>query len=243
MMHFFKKREIVLECFTDRPELITDAPIDKAYNYMPEWWKALPRPCLKQGEMSANANMRHCPGIVELYKNSIAIPLWSDLKIMVVAKSDESREYRWQFADKVSTISVHPASQRGDYLPEQSYQHLKLDTPWMLKTNKFVKWAWYGAVWNVDAPESFIVPPGVDEYYYQHSSNINIFVPKNNEIKEVVIPFRQPLVLLTPMSDEKVRVKHTLVSREELLKIDHVGSYTPKFFNSYYTKKKIRSTK
>jgi hypothetical protein len=241
MMFFFKRKEIVLECFTNRPELILDAPIDRAHKYMPEWWKSLPKPCLKSGEMVAEVNMRHCPGIVELYKHSIVIPMWSDLKLDIGGNTTEPYGCRWQFADRQSGMAIHNPSERGVYLPDKHYQHLKLDTPWCLKTNKLVKWAWFGATWNAESPESVIVPPAIDEYYHQHSSSINLFVPRTEQRRELLIPFRQPLVFLTPLTEHNLKLKHTLVSDEELRKIDTSGGYTPKFFNSYYYKRKVRS--
>lgn len=240
-MHFFKRKKLILECFTDKRELITDAPIDKAHKYMPEWWKTLPKPCLKAGEMTANLNMRHCPGIVELYKNSIVIPLWSDLKIMMGSNAVEPYEYRWQFSDGRSQIEVHSVEQRGVYLPNKNYQHLKLATPWALQANQKVKWTWFGATWNMDNPENIVIPPGIDKYYYQHSASINMFVPRSADTKEFVVPFRQPLVFIAPMSEEKVYIKHTLVTPQEFAKIQRSGSYAPKFFNSYYNMVKVRN--
>jgi hypothetical protein len=241
MMHFFKRSKVILECFTNRAELITDAPVDNAYKYMPEWWKSLPRPVLKPNQMLANKNMRHCPGIIELYKHSITIPLWSDLKIYIGSNTREPYDYRWQFADKRSKIEEHPAEERGIYLPKKDYQHLKIFTPWAMRTNKLVKWAWFGATWNMDTPQNIVIPPGVDEYYYQHSATINMFVPRSPSSKEFVIPFRQPIIFMTPMTESKVEIKHILVSDEELMQIERVGSYTPKFVNSYYNIRKVRS--
>jgi hypothetical protein len=241
MMHFFKRKKLILECFTDKKELITDAPIDKAFKYMPEWWKTLPKPYVKLGDMNADLNMRHCPGIVELYKHSFIIPLWSDLKISMGANTNEPYEYRWQFSDGRSGIEVHSATQRGVYLPNKNYQHLKLNTPWALQTNKDVMFTWFGATWNMDNPENIIIPPGIDEYYQQHSTTINMFIPRSANTKEFILPFRQPLVFITPITKEKVYIKHSLVSTEEFAKIQRSGNYRPKFFNSYYNIKKVRN--
>ena len=155
--------------------------------------------------------------------------------------NSEPYQYAWQFSDGRSKIEEHPVSDRGDYLPNKHYQHLKLVTPWVLKTNRYVKWAWFGATWNSDAPQDIVVPPGIDEYYYQHSATINMFIPRNNVVREFVIPFRTPLVFIAPMSEDKINIKHILVTTEELNKIQAFGCYSPKFFNSYYYTRKLRN--
>jgi len=241
MIHFFKRKKIILECFTNREELITDAPIDYAFKYTPEWWKSLPKPCVKPKEMFANNNMRHCPGFVELYKHSIAIPLWSDLKVNIGGNNTEPYAYAWQYADRRSKVEVHPTAQRGAYLPEKEYQHLKLITPWALRTNRNIKWAWFGATWNLGDPKNVLIPPGIDEYYNQHSATINMFVPRTHTDTEFILPFRSPLVFITPMSEHKVQVKHIVLSNEEFERMQTSGNYTPKFFNSYYNIRKIRN--
>ena len=41
MFFFFKRKEIVLDCFTHRPDTYEYFPIEKSTKHFPQWWKDL----------------------------------------------------------------------------------------------------------------------------------------------------------------------------------------------------------
>lgn len=238
---FFKfiKNKIVLDCFTCRADVFQYSKITEASQYIPNWWKNLPKPevSFKNFDKNQVSNMRHCVGFIELFKNSFVIPMWSDLLLQIGREG--TNEYRWQYADRVSSLTIHPAHQRGTYLDELKYQHFKLGSPWVLKTNRYVKFCWSGAVWNMDKPEQIIWLPAVDDYYYQTSTTINFMCKREKELTEIIIPFKQPLVYLTPMTERKVILKTHLVSENELKRVGG-GMNSSCFFGSYFKQKRSK---
>jgi hypothetical protein len=234
MFHFLKPSKIVLDCFTYSPAVITYSPIASAITHIPEWWKKLPKGYEVPNGMHQFVTMKHCSGVIQYYAKSIALPMWSEL----VIKIDSDRGYRWQFADGVSEAMVHPAEQRGDFLPDSRYAHLKIKSPWAFKTKTDLNWVWSHPVYNFENPEQFIVVPGVIEFKHQAALNINIVfdktVPRNIEIG-----FNQVMAHITPMTDKKVEVRRHLITEQEYAKITASGVPST-FINKYGENKKAK---
>jgi hypothetical protein len=243
-MIFFKKSTIVLDCFTHRKEVYEFAPIKNIRDSIPKWWKNLPH--LKNANCfeTFTRNMRSCPGFLRTFDSGFVIPLWSDLQIEI-GRENESN-YRWQFSDLKSSASEHPPEQWGDFVDSTKYQHIKLNTPWLLKTKNKCGFMWVGAQWHgigLDDLDGMHVVNGVDEYYYQHSTTINMLFRRKLEEKLYHISFGQDLVYGIPLSDKKVIIKTHLISKSEYDNID--GSDTNNlFFNrSYYKTRKLIDSK
>jgi hypothetical protein len=243
MIFLFPKKKIVLDCFTSDPEVFQFVPIVESAKCFPNWWKELPKSkvCFKNIDASNVSNMRNCTGLVDLYKNSFSIRMWSDL-LLQIGKAGTT-EYRWQYADNKSTLSIHSAEQRGTYLNKEEYQHFKLNTPWVLKTNRHVNFFWSGATWNTNQPEKIILLPAILNYYYQASASINFMCKRASEVEEILIPFNQPLVHITPLTEHKVILKNHLVSNEELNTIKKRTTFISSFINSYGKLKKLKKEK
>ena len=74
---FFKfiKNKIVLDCFTARADVFEHSKIARASEYVPQWWKSLPKPEISFEKIAKNevSNMKGCVGFTELFKNSFVI--------------------------------------------------------------------------------------------------------------------------------------------------------------------------
>lgn len=230
-----------MDAFTSRPEVYEFAKIDKATNHIPPWWKNLPKVpvSFENIDSGKQTNMKHCIGFIDYFKNSFVIPMWSDLNLMV--GKEGTTDHRWQFADKMSSLKVHPANQRGVYLNEVKYQHFKLETPWAIKTNKLVYFSWSGATWNTKEPEKIIYFPAVIDFYNQTALNINIACRRSDQEKEILIPLRQPLVHILPMTEKEIILKTHLVSEIEMLRIRKATYSLLSFSNSYLKLKRIKN--
>jgi hypothetical protein len=216
MLFKFPKKKIVLDCFTTDTSVIEYAPIHYAIKHIPEWWKNLPaRPPTVE-----HRTARQCAGIIDYYKKSIAIPLWSDCCIEFL----ENGMYRWYFADGKSHLDTHNVSQRTGFLDE--YLHLKFMSPWNFKSEKGINWVWSHPTYNYAHSNDIVCLPGIAEYHYQSGTNINMMLPYEKS-KKFFIPQGQPLALLTPMSDRKVEIVRHLVTEAEIKKLrDRVSSIT-----------------
>jgi hypothetical protein len=241
MIFLFSKNKVVLDCFTSRPEVHKFAPIDNAINYLPTWWKNISKSQISfdNMDMDKGKNMKHCIGFLDYFRNSFVMPMWSDLHLMF--GKEGSIDFRWQYADETSSLAVHTANQRGAYLDERKYQHFKIEPPWIFKTNKLIPFSLSSAVWNLEEPEKIILFPGILNFYNQTALNINIACRRGVEPQEILIPLRQPLAHLIPMTEKKVILKTHLVSDAEISRIQKSTFFPLSFINSYSKLKKIKN--
>lgn len=241
-MFWFKKSRVVLDCFSEYGFVTNLAPIQKAVKFFPEWWKSLPKaiPAIS-GHMVEDSTIKTCPGFVELYRNSIIMPLWTDCAIDIAPQGNDG--YRWQFADGITSASSHPHEQRGDYLPNDKYQHIKIASPWFLKTKEDIKWLYTQATYNIKNPDQQLVIPGVLNFKYQGQTNINMVFPRlDGKVIRHVIKRGQPLAQMIPMTEKEVDVRIHLVDSVEYKKLNSTG-HRATFFNSYNKMVKILKAK
>jgi hypothetical protein len=205
----FPNKKITLDCFTYESYVIEYAPINFAIKHIPDWWKNLPIKEMDINNPFAHKNMRHCVGMVDYYKKSIAIPLWSDLMIECYG----SNSFKWQFSDRKTEIKNHDTKiQATGFL--NNYQHLKIISPWMFRSKKEVNWVWSHPTYNYPNSQDLVCLPAITDFYYQNATNINLMIDAGSP-KNIALQHGQPLALITPMSDKKIEIKNHLISFEE----------------------------
>jgi len=226
MIFKFPKKKVVLDCFTHYEHILQTAPITNAIKHIPDWWKALPVSFEKEGFIPSGT-MKNCSGLVEYYKNSIAIPLWSDL----IIKVNNQEGYTWKFADDRTEVVVHDMRQRIDFLG--SYGHMKIQAPWQLKTKEKVQWVWSQPSYSFsDENIGIQIPPGVINYYNQGDANINLLFPVTQGDKTYLLKQGQVMAHLTPMFDNKIEIVRHLVSEQEYSKMIPLG-----FANTFHNRR------
>jgi len=231
MMHFFRRSKIHLDCFTSRRDVIEHAPIVNGVDVIPEWWKKLPKKILLPNEMIPRASMKTCIGMYDYYNKSVAMPLWCDLSINIFSKED----YRWQFSDLVSTGIVHGVEQYNGVLPNASFGHFKIESPWLFNTKADVNWLLSSPIYNQDCFKSYEVAQGLLNFSRQGSTNVQMFLDVSTP-RNFIIPFSS-VFLFTPMTDKKVVLHRQLISKEEF---DSKASISRgiTFINKYITQHK-----
>jgi len=231
-MFFIKSRQIIVDCFTSRPDVFEFAKPDKATNFFPKWWK----------ELNANeVNMKGCAGFIDLFSNSFCFPMWSDLSVEIGAAGSE--QYIWQFADETSIAISHNKEQWGDFLTAD-YQHLKLENPWALRSKDKCNFYFSQPVYNgigINEQDGIVILPGIINFKYQSSLNINILFKRGIEPNNFMFDFGMPIGSITPMTERKVKLKYHLVTIEEERNIRLSTSPKISFTKSYYKLKKIKS--
>jgi hypothetical protein len=242
-MFLIKKSSIVVDFFTETHIVPGINAPDKAIKFLPQWWRELPGDQLQPKQpweqvkgFTASLSLRKCPGFIDYFRSSIALPMWSDLVLSVEAEG--SPHYTYQYADRKSSVMTHGASQRGAYLPETKYQHVKLINPWAARTKQNVQWVFSQPTWCFLEPQKVIVPSGVLCLKDQHELHVNMMVPRAvGETTVLNFAAGQPLAFLTPMSDVQVLVKHHQVDAQELKKLDSPRLF---FFGDYIKKRAMR---
>lgn len=215
-MIFFKKKPIVLDFYTDHPEVMLFAKPQKASKFYPEWWKALPNDTQTSDPLVVAPTMKRCVGLVDLYQHGFILPMWSDLALEVGAVG--THYTRWQHADPRASAIDHAQTQRGEYLPDTHYQHLKLNCPWFAVCSENIDWMFVAPTWNFEKPEEFVIPAGVVSYKYQHTMNVNMFLPRKAETSILKLEQGQPMAHIVPITDREVEYRYHLVTTAELSK-------------------------
>ena len=236
MLFKFPQKKIVLDCFTSDHYVIEQSPIDFAIKHIPDWWKNLPTSITNQNNFAPAPTMKHCVGMVDYYKNSIALPLWSDLAIRV----NQNKSYNWKFSNSNTQAVVHPINEQATGFLN-NYGHLKISSPWYLKSEKNIDWVWSHPTYNYAHSNDIVSLPGIVNYYHQHATNINIMISLEKE-KTILIPHSQPLVIMTPMSDRKIKIVHHLVSQQELNKMKNPNiTFLQRYKNSIKARERFSS--
>jgi len=234
MLFKFPKKKIVLDCFTHLEHILTTAPIVPAMKLIPEWWKGLPNYHFDEHSAAERSTMKSCAGMVDYYKTSIVIPLWSDLAVDLISCD----QYKWTYADTMSSVNHHNLKdQATGFL--NNYVHIKLKSPWLFKTKEKINWVWSHPTYSFPNSHNIVSLPGVVNYFDQRGTNINLLFFAENKTK-ILIPQGHPMVHMTPMSDRKVEIIRHLVSYQEFAKIGNIG--TPITFKQKYENIKKRRT-
>jgi hypothetical protein len=209
------------------------APVDYANKFYPEWWKKLPKEISYPPKTwIPQPTMKTCQGFIELYQNALIIPMWTETIIQITENN-----YDVTFAEKWFATN-HPYQQREGFL--KNYHHIKFLSPWIFKTKKEIYWSFKKPMYNFENPMDFILFDGVVEFKYQHTTNINLGFKKINKISK--IPFKQPLVLLTPHTEKRLVFKNHFISKEEFEVMNDASGGTTTIINKYLTNKKIKKS-
>lgn len=236
----FTKKPIVLDCYTNRKYVYDFAPIVKAKDALPKWFKKIPTSYKAPGSISPVPTMRACSGFISQYDQGVVLPLWSDLSVSIGAINTGAWGY--QFSDAQSYAEAHSEIQRGTYLPNTHYQHIKLHSPWLFKCNDDIEWEFMGANYNFESPEKMIVLPGVVSYKYQYGTNLNLIFPRSEVGATHMLLHGQPIAQLFPISERPLVIRQHLVSTEEFLRI--ADSMIPiKFVGKYVRAKSLMQGK
>jgi hypothetical protein len=205
-MFFFKRKEIIVDCFTYLEAVALNFPIDRAIKFYPKEFKNLPREIeLKhnqdpQSKLSIKLpSIKSCTGITDLYSNGFIIPAWDSFSIEML------EDNKYTIYSKSNTVNGewHSRGQYGNIYSNSA--HIKLLSPWMLKEKTGVKFVWMPAGWsNTENAEIATIPPAVVDYKYQFNTHISMFIKKGGIVNYNI---GDPIVHIMPISEYKVKVK------------------------------------
>lgn len=232
MMHFFKKPEIHLDCFTYRRDVIEYAPVVNGIEKIPEWWKALPKSFVHESSFYPTATMKGCVGMYNYYHKSVAMPMWSDLCINVPVKN----QYQWQFSDGVSSADIH-GEQQFTGLSVDGFSNIKIKSPWLFKTKLAVDWLLSCPMYSLQNQSNFIFPNGILDFKTQSTTHIQLFI-NTQQPGTFTIPF-DTLFLFTPISDAKVTIHRHLVTMPEYVSMTELATQNT-FLGKYRLHKRIQ---
>ncbi len=221
MFFFFKRPNIVVDCFTFSKSVYDLYKIRKANSFFPEDIKNIP-PVVntmfgKSDIQVPTPTIKRCTGIKDLYKNGAIIPFWTEF----FAEPRKHAEGKCD-AGLISTpysFTTHPKVQYPGIL--EDYYHLKFLSVWNLREKKGIEFLWIPATWNIlNHSQDFLIPPGMINFKMVNQTNLNIFV--NKKCEKLHISAGTPLVHIIPITESYVEYKCHLVSEKEFDDIDVV---------------------
>lgn len=213
MLFWFKKKETVLDCFTYSHSTYDYLKIDRAVKFIPDWFKNLESGSFSDPYNLPFITMKKCSGFLNYFSNSFAVPMWD----YVYCRVDKDNV---DIKTNISSIINHSPRQYNGFLDE-TYYHIKIETPWYVESNNKVKFIQTFPAWCYSPRHKlgrFIHMPGVVDFYYQRSTNINGFIKKNVEGEDpYVLNFEPgvPIAFYTPLEETKITFKYHLISKEE----------------------------
>jgi hypothetical protein len=214
-MFFLKPSKLTVDFFTTDPIVPAVNTPRRATKDFPDWWSAIPKEVHKPELLCPLPTMKMCTGLTDYFSNSVCVPMWCDLVIDVGPIGSDY--YRYQYADHASRAEAHSEFQRGDFLPDAKYQHVKLMPKWRAKTKQNVNWVLSQPTWCFEHPSKIIIPPGVLNFSWQSELNTNLFIPRlPNVNNKIFIKAGQPLCFITPMTERRVDLRFHRVSEAEL---------------------------
>ena len=200
-------------------ELIFYTADENAYNYpptllsrsKPEWWNDLSLTYTSPHVFAdiPKGTLKTCDGFNQFHSNGFTVRMYEDLTFEV------GETYEQGLTSSFDNIEVHSSQQRGNWLPLEKYQHIKIVYPWFIECKEDVRFAYIGNIWALDDPECFIIPPAVIDYKTQYSGHINAFIPYTGVKKTFTIKAGTPIVAVIPLSERKLQISTKLVSASE----------------------------
>jgi hypothetical protein len=227
------KKPIYIDCYTSKTYVYKYAPIATANNFLPDWWRALPKEYVSEDQRRVKSStMKRCAGFVDLYGKGLMVPMWSDLKIELW----ENGTYQFNYSDEESTLTHHPTAQFGTLAQDTRTVFFKLTSPWLFECTENIDWQWTQPIWNHLVEDNFCVLPGVINYKYTNETNINFTLKQQDSV--VNIGHGTPLAHVVPLSDRPIKIRNHLISDEEFRK--RKSLHQPILFTGkHYKQKKI----
>ena len=247
-MFWFKKKKIILDCFTSNAIAYEYFKPASALKYQPNWYKELPSSITvnDQGKDHNIESVKQCIAVRSLFKNSFILPSWSTYRFDISDSIESS--VQWFCSTKTNMLS-HSTHQMEGFLENTNWNTLKLECPWYFKSNKFINYTWHDTVWHKKRLDGFFILPAVLDFSVNYFTNVNIIFSFDDKPKTIIIEAGDPLVMITPNTEEEVEIRNHLVSDQEMRRIDLGQVFNPDVLNNkpssytYYKKKKILEDK
>jgi hypothetical protein len=205
--------KIHLDCFTYQPSIADLFPIEYARKVLPDWYKKLPTTVKWQGP--SRGTMKTCPGVADLFRKGFIIPAWREFYVEVVNGVPRTE-------------------------PVEEFGHVKLICPWRIREKTGVQFIWTQPFWQHNTTR-YVTPTGLVEYKYQHTTNVNMLVPKKLYPNNFTIDAGEPLAHVMPMSDKEIVLHHHVIDGMEW-QLKH-STYAFTFSGQYYKFKKLMQDK
>jgi hypothetical protein len=235
MFFFFKRSIITVDAFTNNAAAYHLYPITSSIKMIPDWWKSMQYKSLQPSSVIQDldlptSTLKNCPGIIDLYRLGICLPLWGDL----VLNNTDDRIFGAVLNGPPS--DMHPRYQYDPGFKE--FNHIKLSSPWNLVERSGIKWLELPTLWNTLPQASDLhVLLGSLSFNLTHSTNVNIFM-KKTQPQVLHLKAGTPITQLVPLSEKKVSLKLHQLTDIEFYEKFKLSTSQPSLTNIY--RKRVR---
>lgn len=234
---FVKREKVVIDFFCEGVDDSSHrayqiAKPDFAVKYLPDWFKQTPKvldtyqigaisepvKCRHTGKPATSRTIKTCPGLIDLYKQSIAVPSWFLLEVDL---DHEQMTTRTPFSEDV-VWDNHPNIQFEKYVNEGHAYNIKVSTPWVMQSKPNIKVMFVEPTWDSYYRHHHMrVLPGVMDLKYANQVKINYLmdIPHDDEIFTTRWDILDPLVHMVPLTDKQIEIRHHLVDSSTLSKL------------------------
>jgi hypothetical protein len=214
MLFFFKRKDVVLDCFTKLPYVYDYAKIDYATKYIPEWWKNTPKTVEGKG---SRGTIKNCVAFIEYYKRGIVMPSWFEMELTIheLGRADDHWYTYTRSTSDADIDSSHTPWQFANFAGDDG-KNIKFQSPWGFKTKDEIYFSVQQPTWNLRPLLHHVnILPAVVNYKYQHFTHVNMFITNREREQEFTIKPLTPLLMLHPLTERNVVVKTHLVDDKE----------------------------
>lgn len=176
---------------------------------IPTWFKSCPRGRTeyKHGQLDETRTVRGCMGITEQLRTGFELDLWSEL----IIHSHEQDLWQYKFADNQSRLDFHDPIQIPNFMP--TMLKCKLYSPWLLLTDKPLRYLIMDSFWQFPDTRPWIRPPGIVEF--DGVASTNQFILIENTPSELRLNQGTTLSQIIPITDMNYELRVDTISNAE----------------------------
>jgi len=229
MLFKFKSKPIYIDFFTNSYHTKELFDISRASLHKPQWWKDIEKKHSDVGIPMRTA--KGCAGFLDYFKLSYVVPLPYELYVVI-----QDREYQLITPDydnvTEDVFNSHPPYQRGNFLPEERYSHIKLPTKWVVDSNKSIPSLITPPCWSNELfVDKISVLSAARNFKYSSSTHWHFILNKNENVS-FTLDAGTPCYHFTPITDRKVVVR-SHYDPDKFKKITEQKDYDWSFSKSY----------
>lgn len=188
----FKNKPIKIDFFTNDYCVYKYFSVYKTGSKKPKWISTAV-------DESPGGNINRCYGLNQLYKNTYTIPLWTQAKFNI-----QDQNWEAQCTSGSNCITSHVAEERGTYLNERFYSHVKFVTPWQIKCSENIDFLYFSSsMYDSVYIDRLHHLPGFRNHYYSPSLTAHFILSKNSNC-EFLLEAGTPLQHFIPITSKKV---------------------------------------
>lgn len=215
MLNLFKKKtntiDLIFRC-TGPDTLVEYFAPTKSMTRLPDWFSNI------QKHDPRGSTLRQCPGFIELFKNSISIPMWKDISLTYkdseILYIDTPVQKNIKLEDPANNIlQQHHNFQWADQW--KYHTHVKLLNPWIVQCKKPIPFLLHDPTWHKEKITDWQIVPGTNEFVVNSVLHLNMYLPRYKKEKTVEWQAGDIMAYLTPLVDTKINIVIEQVSAEE----------------------------